>query len=378
MSLDPEKFEVNEREGLRLITPARGTMGLGNAPWTRETLKYRSRVEDLEGNTVSQGFKKFFNLSSGPLELQVTIEDLIKAIDKQDAIATMKLDGSLLIRTVHQGKVMFRTRGSFGYTFLDNADEMVEFETRYPILFDPGFFAGYSLLFEWTSPKNVIVLKYEKPEITLVGGIPHTPRLEYLSILQLGHVADLLRVPLVQWFPLTTEGFAKLNLELEKSQEIEGYVIRLDKEQTLVKVKASAYLTKHALKSSLSTEKLVDMWLQQGRPDYKTFCDNFLKSFDEETLLWAFGAISNLYDGVREFNKIKAHMVGNVYDRISMTRKDAALAGLSDYGQTKRFSLYMSLWEGKKPKDDLIKSILLQSTKQVEIGMFKPTEIMGD
>lgn len=380
MTLDPEKFDINERDGLRLITPARGTMGLGNAPWTRETLPYRSRVETLDGKVVSQGFKKFFNLSSGPTELQVTLEDIIKAIEHRDAVATLKLDGSLLVRAVHQGKVYLRTRGSFGYEFLDNADEMEEFKTRYPAIFNPSILAGYSVLFEWTSPKNVIVLKYDKPELTLIGAIEHTRELPYVTLRHngLSFIATLLSVPLIQYFPLDTEGFAKLQLELEASQEIEGYVIRLHNEQTLVKVKCQAYLTKHGLKSTLTSEKLADMWFQQGQPDYKTFCNTFLASFDEETLFWAMGAISSLFDGVKEYNAILDHMRTKVFQRSSWDRKKAALAGLNDYGQTKRFALYMNLWEGKASKGDLLKSILLQSTKQVEIGMFKPTEAMGD
>jgi hypothetical protein len=120
------------------------------------------------------------------------------------------------------------------------------------------------------------------------------------------------------------------------------------------------------------------MWFQQGQPSYKDFCAEFMRSFDEETFMWALGAISNLFDGIKEFKEITNHMIMKVMDRKGMSRKEAALAGLSDYGQTKRFSLYMNLWEKSEPKQDLLKSILLQSTKQVEIGMFKPTEAMGD
>jgi hypothetical protein len=120
------------------------------------------------------------------------------------------------------------------------------------------------------------------------------------------------------------------------------------------------------------------MWFQQDQPDYKTFCESFLASFDEETFFWAMGAISSMFDGVKEFQAIISHMGKLTIDRGLWTRKEAALQGIKDYGQTKRFSLYMNIWEGSMPKQDLLKSVLLQSCKQVEIGMFKPTEVSGD
>lgn len=376
-SIDPNLFDAHEKDGLRLIIPARSG-AVGNAPWTKETAKYRSRVETMDGTTVSQGFLKFFNISTGPDSLRISVDDLLVACERKDAIATLKLDGSLLIRSVWNDEVMLRTRGSFGYEFLDNADEMDDFRLRYPKVFDPFLFEGYSLLFEWTSPRNVIVIKYPEPELTLVGAILHIPKLPYCDMKQLEFIADYLGVPCVKWFKLNKAGWEEIQRNLETDQTIEGFVIRLNKEQDLVKVKCQPYLTKHGLKSTLTTEKLADMWFQQGQPDYKTFCDNFLSSFDEETLMWALGAISSLFDGVKEFRKIVDHMQGLAEARSIWSRKDAALRGIEEYGKTKRFSLYMNYWEKSEPKVDLLKSVLLQCTKQVEFSMFKGTTITGD
>lgn len=377
--IDEKLFDqhVSNDGKLVLVIPARSG-AVGNAPWTPETIKYRSRVEDSKGQTVSQGFKKFFNLGTGPNGLRVEADQIVRAIAIKDAIATLKIDGSLLIRSVFEGKVMLRTRGSFGYEFLDNADEMELFKTKYPRLFDPGYMASYSLLLEWTSPRNVIVIKYDEPALTLVGGVNHFPYLPYCSMAQLKYIGSLLGVPVVPYFTLDAEGWAKLNAELESNDDIEGYVIRLYREQVLVKVKCLPYLTKHALKSTLSSEKLADMWFQQDQPDFKTFCESFLAAFDEETFMWALGAISNLFEGAKEFQKIISHMGKLAGDRKEWTRKEAAIQGQKDYGTTKRFSLYMNIWEGQMPKTELLKSLLLQCTKQTEIGMFKPTTTIGD
>lgn len=370
--LDPELFIIREQDGLRLIIPSHNA-GVANAPWTRDTVLYRSRVETLDGTAVSQGFAKFFNIGQGPLDLQVTAQDVADACKEGTAVATLKLDGSLLIRSVYEGKVFLRTRGSFSYEHLDNAAEMQLFREKYPLVFDPDWFEnGVSLLFEWTSPQNVIVLKYPEPELTLVGGVDHKT-LQYLRILSLRSVAELLQVPLVKHFRLTPEGWDDLQRTLD-TKDIEGYVIRLHDEQRLVKVKALPYLTKHALKSTLTSEKLADMYFQQARPSYGEFCAEFSSALDEETLLWAIPAISSMYDGVRELLGIEARMRSKAVERREMSRKQAALLGLAEYGQTKRFSMYMQLWEGREVETKLLKSILLQNTKQVELSMFTKPE----
>lgn len=374
MNLDPEKFQVTECNDLRLIIPARAG-AVGNGPWTKQTIKYRSRVETLDGNVVSQGYKKFFNLGTGPHELQITIDDVIKACERKDAIATLKVDGSLLIRSVYKNEVMLRTRGSFGYEFLDNAHEMEHFKKVYPKLFDHSWYPQTSILLEWTSPENVIVIKYDRPELTLLGAINHQD-LSYMPIDLLRFVSEDLDIPLVDNFKLTKDGWESLQEAMETDDSIEGFVIRINNEQDLVKVKCKPYLTKHGLKSSLTTEKLADIYFQQGRPDFKTFCETFIDNFDEETFLWALGAISSLYDGVKELNAIMHHMQLKVDSRASMTRKEAAIAGLAEYGQTKRFAAYMELWQGKSVKTEILKSILLQSSNHVEISMFEPTQVM--
>jgi hypothetical protein len=341
---DPKYFQVTERDGLRLIVPSHEG-AVGNAPWTTETVKYRSRIETLTGEPVSLGFRKFFNLETGPDELKVTGPDVLRYIEHQDALATLKIDGSLLIRSNYKGKVILRTRGSFGYEFLDNADEMELFKEKYPILFDPTALENISLLFEWTSPKNVIVLKYPEPQLTLIGGVFNKTG-NYLPMKGLEALSRLTKVPIVKWFKLDKDGWEYLQSELATNSEVEGWVLRLGHEQILVKVKCQPYLTKHALKSTLTTEKLADMWFEAEQPEYKEFVELFIRSFDEETYLWALGAISALFDGVRELRAIVSHMTKKAQERSGLSRKDAALAGLAEYGQTKRFSAYMNIWEG--------------------------------
>lgn len=62
---DPEHFLIREQDGLRLITP-KSSAAFDDQIWNPNNLQFRSRVETLDGETVSQGFKKFMNLGQGP------------------------------------------------------------------------------------------------------------------------------------------------------------------------------------------------------------------------------------------------------------------------------------------------------------------------
>jgi len=363
-------FDIREENGLRLIVPSHGA-AVGNAAWNPSNLWWRSRVETTEGDLVSQGFGKFFNLGQGPLDLQVTVEDIAKACERDDAIATLKIDGSLLIRSVHYGQAYFRTRGSFRYEHLENGFEVEEFCKRYPMLLDPTFAPNHSLLFEWVSPNNCIVIKYPEADITLVGAVDHASmKYERLSVLDSMSECLALKNRMMA-FHLNSAGWASLQASLIDDLEREGFVIRINGQQTLVKVKCPHYLAKHALKSHLTSEKLADLYFQYGRPNFSGFLEKFSEAFDEETAMWAMPAISSLYDGVRELERIERHIEVKVIERQTWTRKDFAIATLAEYGQTKKFAYAMNRYLGNPKNDHLLKSILLQNTKQTEMSFLK-------
>jgi hypothetical protein len=206
----------------------------------------------------------------------------------------------------------------------------------------------------------------------LVGAVAHK-EMRYLKLNELKALSNKLEVPLVEHFPLTTNGWQELYARLSELKNVEGYVIRLKDEQTLVKVKCPDYLTKHAIKSHLRTEHLIDMWFQNNQPDYNGFTKLFRETYDEEICMWALPVISTMFDGIKELNGIVNHIKKKVetVKAGNTVRKEVALIGLHNYGKTKKFSLYMHLWLGDKDINELLKGILLQNTKQIELGMFK-------
>jgi hypothetical protein len=370
--MNADDFQVTERDALRLILPTRDT-AVSNGAWAPDNLWLRSRIEDLVGQTVSQGFGKFFNLGMGPEWCVTRVEHIAAAAERSDAWASIKLDGSLFVRSVHHGRIILRTRGSFGYDHLDNGWEVDQiFHQKYPKLWDLSLFPDRSLLFEWTTPNNQIVMAYGEPQITLIGAVDHA-RMRYERFSWLEGTSDAIGVPLVQHWALDSAGLASMMNSVATEQRIEGWVVRLRGEQHLVRIKCDPYLAKHRLRSNLSTEGLTDLWYIQGCPTYVEFTRWFAEQYDEETAMWALPVISKLFDGVRVLNSIVNVIKTKVDDalRNDMSRKDFAISMLSQYGQTKKFALCMNLFTGRTDNAEVLKGILLQNTRQMELGMFK-------
>jgi len=353
--IDPEHFFIQERNGLRLVTPKAATV-FADGVWTLENIHYRSRMETLAGETVSQGFKKFMNLGQGPDGLRVDATDVVNACVRGDAVATVKLDGSLLVRSVHQGQVVLRTRGAFSYQHQDNANEIDEYARRYPRLLDPTYLPDTSLLFEWVSPSNVIILKYAQTDLFLVGGVHHHD-LRYMRMVELQDIATHTGIQLVEFFLLNESGWADLYATLASDTEKEGYVIRIHDEQTLVKVKCASYIAKHAFKYRMSTSRLTDMWFHEGRPSQQVFIDSLIRQFDEETIMWALPFIAGFFRAVQTVDDHAAAVRQDVDRHRTLSRKDFAMQ-MRQQLASRDFSLAMLFWDNKEVHDRLLRQLL--------------------
>lgn len=367
---DPEHFLIREQDNLRLITP-KSSAAFDDQIWNPGNLQFRSRVETLDGETVSQGFKKFMNLGQGPDGVKVDTAAVVAACARGDAVATLKIDGSLIVRSVYQGRIILRTRGSFGYEHQDNAFEIEKCVQRYPRLLDPSYRPDISLLLEWVSPTNVIIFKYDEAELILVSSIRHDD-FQYLQLHELQTIVADLGMALVEFFRLDQNGWADLYASLATDTDKEGYVIRINHEQDLVKVKCAPYLAKHAFKYNMSAGKLVDMWLQTGRPSEQVFVEQLTHQFDEETIMWALPFIANLFGWVRTVTEHAAEVEQRVDQLRHVPRKDFAIqmkAALS----SRDFSLAMMFWDRKDINDRLMRQMLEQESAEATVP-----EVVGE
>lgn len=247
---EPEReFNVTTKDGLTLIVP-RKTKWV----WSLEDRPYRSVILDEEGRVVSTGWPKFGNLGEPGYEEDLAY--LNRALASNGRVtAYTKEDGSLAIRSVINGQVVFRTRGSFdGGPFGPVMRKVAE--QKYPALLDPGVHPYGSLLFEFVSPNPEfkVVLNYPEDDLIFLGAVGHSD-LRVATDEEMEALASNHGLRLVETVDLPSD-IDELLATVKEWERKEGVVVRFDDGQRFLKVKSASYLALHRLKSNLNAKNV--------------------------------------------------------------------------------------------------------------------------
>jgi hypothetical protein len=338
------------------------------AKYNKENLIFRSSLWNSQGEPVSLSFKKFFNFDEQPdlcyKPFSLTANGGCRLIEK--------IDGSTLIVSQYKGKQIIRTRGTVDATKQqDNGYEIEFLKEKYPNAFqffniegDPDF----SLLYEWVSPSNRIVLNYgTEPDIYLIAKISHV---DYSLSTQneLDTIAKMIGVKRPRTF-----NFASIKEMLEAVEELkgqEGLCVYCNKDQDIRKVKSAWYLALHRMKSEIgSFERIVDIFFTL--PDYKNVSYNefyqfMVTNFDFEIAEQCRGDISRICEGMKEVLNIISYMCFFVFNLKSQTnnRKEQAAKIQQAYGNTNRAGMMFNLLDGRDLKIDDVKKLLYQVLKK--------------
>lgn len=271
----PDGFSVKpfdfHGETLYLINPL---IEKNNSKWTETEWKFRSSIWNEYGDCVSAGFPKFFNWGQFP-------EDYPTPKKLNECTVVEKLDGSLLIVSQYKGELIIRTRGSTDISHMNNYSEMEYLITEYPKAFDNQLLESeqYSLLYEWLSPENQIVIKHNQPDIVLVGIIDHK---DYSLFTQenLDVVAKNLKLKRPQNFSFGN--FVELFQIVKEFKDKEGVCIYFDDGQHIRKFKGEWYLVQHHFRSNLTSKNMLDLFYLLKKPTKSEFLDYIEKTFDYE------------------------------------------------------------------------------------------------
>lgn len=224
--------------------------------WKDEELIYRSLLVSEAGEVLSAGFPKFLNKGENPNHDAVLATMLQVAPSR--VFVTNKLDGSLVIRSVIDGKVIFRTRGS--QTLNQFHDEVMAVANQYPYLLDPEIGPHLSLLMEYTGHQSVedqVVIRYDKSELHILGAVGHAELSVHndpQSLMILSQCFDVPHVEVIESGDLAA---------IEALENTEGVVVSWHDITTcrgMLKVKTAWYMLRHRLKYNLSEK------------DLKTYC----------------------------------------------------------------------------------------------------------
>jgi len=364
MKINLEKLDLNNfklKNGclngrvVQLIVPVEF-----NCKWTKQNLHFRSVIVDYDGNILSRGFNKFFNAGES--------SDLYPNPEKhKDWVLTNKEDGSLMICDYIYDSLNVRTRGTISYKDHENTDDFDCVIEKYNISSLVKKYEEYSILFEIYSPNNVIVLKpYDKPEIVLLGAIDKETGIYYPFYTSLGkEIQSVISCKVPEVFKLSGNILDIIeNIKVWKNKE--GVVLNYNDSQNQIKIKSQWYLALHHMKSELSNiEKVLDVWLEQGMPDYTTFYNYIVTTFDFELAEQAKSTISRIVDAKKEVNKIVDGMNNFVNNRLCSlpSRKEQAQLVISSYGETNRAAFVFKILDGKSLGKEEYKKLLFQILK---------------
>lgn len=205
---------------------------------------------------VSRKFDRFFNYGEA--------SEYYHDFDLSRSVIMEKADGSLIGVYYHNGKWRISTRGMafaegehvMGGTFRDKVREAFgmsedEFQSVFGV-----FNKSLTFVFEYTSPENRIVTKYQKPEMVLLGANDGEKEWDYETMycnLVAYGVKNIRKVKTYQASDM--DAVVKLANSLPNLEE--GFVIYDPVSNKRMKVKSSLYVVAHSIRGNdpLPTKK---------------------------------------------------------------------------------------------------------------------------
>lgn len=354
-NIDQENFSIKEGiiggEIVYLINPC-----ARDAKWTNNNLIYRSSIWNKNGEPVSLSFKKFFNWFERP-DLTFTPNN------STNCNIIEKIDGSLLCVSKYKDNLIIRTRGTFDATKLENGHEIELLKNKYPKAFNNKYIGPYSLIFEWVTPTNKIILNYgDEPALYFIGMIDHLDY-SYIGQKELDLISKEIDVarPIVYNFNSISNMIDEISLWKGK----EGCCVYCNNDQDIRKLKSEYYLKLHRLKEELgSFEKVVDFYVANNYPSFNESYNIIANTLDFEVAEQCRGDLSRICDAYKNVEKIIAAMKNFVDSLKNLSRKEAAEKIIKNYGQTNRASFCFCLLDNKELTSDQIKKLLYQSLKK--------------
>lgn len=253
--------------------------------WEQHELWLRSLLCREDGEVVSCGFPKFFNHGEDPASDIITEAGLAGG----NVLMTEKVDGSLIIRSVVNGVVVLRTRGSHELgPFEDKVVRLIA--RKYPRILDPNVEPHYSFLFEFVDPEQPVCLRYPAAELYELGDIDHTEAVPTFWPARRGVSAGF-GCPRPRLYDGLPAVVAELRAAVGDMQD-EGVVVATCHPRAhgwhLSKFKSRRYLALHALRSNLTERKAWVYFAERGVASPMSL----RSAFDRDGIDWEVGQVA--------------------------------------------------------------------------------------
>lgn len=284
--------------------------------WDDMTLSCRGLILDENGNLVSMGFKKFFNME------QLDVNE----IPNESFEVTEKCDGSYISLFFYNNEWMCVSKGSFISKQAKKAQSLL---SKYDL---SELKTNNSYCLELITPENRIVVDYGKDEKLIMLSSFNLETEEEESV---EHLKNWELVKKYNGF----SNFNELKNTIGKNQE--GYVVKF-KSGFRMKIKGEEYLKLHRILTKITT---YDIWekLKNG-----TSVEKLVENVPDEFDKWVKNTVKDLrynYMSIQEY-------AGKLFDNLYESR-----TGHPYYGELPNKKQYAE-WVFKQDKN--IQSILFR------------------
>lgn len=296
-----DDFKIIHQDNLHFIHPKKNLWD-----WNEDERWLRSLIVDENGFVVSTGWKKFFNYGENLADTKLFNDN----INDVNIKFSQKEDGSLCIRSVINGKVVFRTRGTiygeWGEEEEPYKDRFIKVaKGKYSVLLDETFATDKSLLFEYVAPTNKIVINYDEEDLIFLGFIYHN-NLQISEWDEIKEFANRHKLNIVKQFDLPREPI-KL-LEEIKNWKIEGIVIRY--KQLFLKIKSDYYKELFKMKFSINYKFIAEFCITANIQTEKKLISKFQElDYDWEIIEFAKQYYYRYTDAVKYTEQLKNYAV---------------------------------------------------------------------
>lgn len=328
---------------------------LEGTAWNEKNEILRSSIwRKSDGELVSPGFKKFFNWEQKP-EIHPAPSNLHTKV-----VCVEKLDGSCLIISKYKGELITRTRRALTSSLLNGDELETVLKKKYPAAFDNPWIDGEkaTLLFEWVTPTNQIVIRSDEPEMYLTGAIIHSDY-SYMTQTVLDNLAESIGVKRPQYRKYSSIEQMLTDVNALKGEE--GICVYYGNEQHIRKVKSDWYITIHNFRNEMNLKNIVDLYQEHDMPAFDTFCTMVENQYTYEGLLQAKSLISQICDAKKKSDDIIAGMKRFLENNKGKPRKVMAEIIYGSYGTTNRADMVFTLLDGKPLERKQFKKLLFQS-----------------
>jgi RNA ligase len=226
----------------------------------------RGLIFDRNGTLISRPFHKFFNVNERD-ETQSHLIDL-----DQPHVILEKLDGSM-VRPFALGNA-YRLGTKMGITDVSmQAEVWVAGHANYHDFIMLHIERGQTLIFEWCSRKQRIVVDYPEDRLVLTA-IRDINTGAYKSYEQMRTYAEAYGIDIVRQYEGTVANMQALLAETHDLVGQEGWIIRFA-DGHMLKIKGSEYVLQHKAKDSILRENgVIEMLLDEKLDDVKSVLDD--------------------------------------------------------------------------------------------------------